>query len=199
MRSQHSISSRTFIGIAVLLIGASAAHAQDWYALAGAGQTKADIQNSAISPSFVGTIDNTDTGWKVGVGYQLHPNVAVELNYVDLGEAKAQGNVGAQSLTGTVEAKAVGLTVVGSLPLNPSLSLIGRLGMARWDNDTKATVGASSISDSDSGTDPTYGVGVQFSFSKTLGLRAEWERFTDIDEEGPSDVDLLSASLVFRF
>lgn len=106
MRSQHSISIRA-IGMAALLLGTSAAHALEWYALAGAGQTKADIQNSAIDPNFVGNIDDTDTGWKVGIGYQFHPNVAVELNYVDLGKAQAQGSVGAQPLTGTVEAKAL--------------------------------------------------------------------------------------------
>lgn len=78
-------------------------------------------------------------------------------------------------------------------------SLLGRVGIARWDDDAQATVGASSVSDSDSGTDPTFGLGVQFSFSKTFGLRIEWERFSDIDDEGPSDVDLLSASVVVKF
>jgi hypothetical protein len=46
-----------------------------------------------------------------------------------------------------------------------------------------------------------FGFGASFDIGKTAAVRIEWERFMDVGESdtGQSDVDLLSASLVFRF
>jgi OOP family OmpA-OmpF porin len=57
-------------------------------------------------------------------------------------------------------------------------------------------------SESASGTGLSYGIGLQYDFTNTTGLRLDWERFADVGDEdktGQSDVDMLSAGLVFRF
>jgi OOP family OmpA-OmpF porin len=197
----RSSISRTLasLGITAALALPTAALAEGPYVFVGAGKTKTDVQHSAVYPGFTGSIDDSDTGWKLGAGYRFHRNVAVELSYADLGEAKGSGTVGAQSLTGTVEASAIAISAVGILPINDAVSLTGRLGMASWDSEAKGTLGSTAVSDKDSGTDPVFGIGARYSFSKNVAARVEWDRYADIDDEGPSDVDLLSVGVVFQF
>ena len=56
------------------------------------------------------------------------------------------------------------------------------------------------VSESDSTTDFTLGVGVRYDFTRNFGLRAEWQRYTGLkalDEE--SDVDVMSLGVVWKF
>jgi len=48
----------------------------------------------------------------------------------------------------------------------------------------------------------SLGLGAQYNLSKSVGLRAEWERYFDVgdaDSTGEMDVDLISAGVVFKF
>ena len=55
---------------------------------------------------------------------------------------------------------------------------------------------------SETGFDPMFGIGGSFNITEKIGVRVEYEKFLDVGDEnvtGQSDVDLISASLVFRF
>jgi OmpA-OmpF porin, OOP family len=78
------------------------------------------------------------------------------------------------------------IVAVGMFPVMDKLSVIGKLGFANVEVDTP--VG------SDDKTELTYGVGVQYDFTRNLGARAQWQRY-DTDNE----VDLLSVGIVYRF
>jgi len=54
---------------------------------------------------------------------------------------------------------------------------------------------AGSVSLSDDGTDPFYGLGLTYQITKEFGARVEFERY-EFDEE---DVDYTSAGLTFSF
>jgi opacity protein-like surface antigen len=59
-----------------------------------------------------------------------------------------------------------------------------------------------SASASETGFDPMFGIGGAYNVTDKLAVRIEYEKFLDVGDEsttGQSDVDLLSASLVFRF
>lgn len=196
----------------VLLAGAFSAtslaipsmvHAQGWYGGVGFGQSKVEdffICDLDISCSS----DDTDSGWKLFVGNQFSPNAAVEFGYLDLGEAKIGGT---DSFLGSVsldaESKGFNVALLGFLPVGQAVNLMGKVGLFRWDVDLSASsssLGSGSVSES--GIDLMFGFGASFDIGNTTAIRIEWERFTDVGDEnetGQSDVDLLSASLVFRF
>lgn len=194
-----------FVGIfsATSIALSSMAQAQGWYGGVGFGQSKVKdffICDLDISCSS----DDTDSGWKLFVGNQFSPNAAVEIGYVDLGEAKISGT---DSFLGSVsldaESKGFNVALLGFLPVGQAVNLLGKVGLFRWDVDVTASsssLGSGSLSES--GIDLMFGFGASFNVGKTTAIRIEWERFTDVgdeDETGQSDVDLLSASLVFRF
>lgn len=178
----------------------SAAQAQGWYGGVGFGQSKVDID---CDLDITCSADDTDTGWKLYVGNQFSPSAAVEFGYVDFGEAKISGTDSFfGSASATVEASGFNVALVGFLPVGNTVNLLGKVGLFLWDVDASVSTSIGSGSASESGTDLMFGFGASFDIGKTAAVRIEWERFTDVGDEnetGQSDVDLLSASLVFRF
>ena len=60
---------------------------------------------------------------------------------------------------------------------------------------------SASASDKPKGVSLDFGVGVKYDFDRDIGIRGEFERFTNIgnDTTGKSDIDLISASILYRF
>ena len=136
--------------------------------------------------------DNKDTAWKLFGGFQLTPMFAVELGYADLGEISASG----LGVTVSAETTAWDLSAIAAFPIGDAFSVYGRLGGYRA--ETEARAGALSADDSNTGL--TFGVGVGFSLSRNLGLRAEWQRYADVgDDDDESDIDVLSVGVLWRF
>jgi len=195
------------LSAAVLILGLAAiptnAQAENWYAGASVGQSKADI-DLTCDLDISCNKDEDDTGFKIFGGYQFNPNGAIEFGYVDLGKFKASGK---DSSLGNVsldwEPSGFTFAVVGTLPIGQNFGLMGKVGIFFWDMDLHARASSlGSGSDSDSGTDLTYGLGVKYDISKTFGVRAEWERFQDVGDSnttGKSDIDLFSVGVVFKF
>lgn len=151
------------------------AYAEGWYAGAGVGQ--AEYEGLSDKP----------TSMKLFLGYSFNPNAAVEFAYVDSGEATED------TFLGDFKASADGVevSVVGLLPVNSAVSFLGRLGLFNWDAEFE--LGGASASDS--GTDLTYGLGVQFDISKAVALRGEYQVY-DVDGD---DIDNIGISALFRF
>lgn len=172
-------------GMAFSLAPAAQA-ANNWYLGAGVGYSDIDICNGV--PGGVSCDDN-DTGWKLYGGYSFNDNIAVELGWVNLGEATVSGG----GLNASAEADGWELSVLLGGKVTQNLSLYGKLGAFRWDVDAKSNFG---LSGSDSGTDAVYGLGARYDFTPTAGMRLQWDRFNDV---GDVDIDLWSVSLEFRF
>jgi OmpA-OmpF porin, OOP family len=142
-------------------------------------------QSMATVPNFyigaeVGQADNSvdDTGFKILGGYQFHRNIAAEVAY---GMLIDKDNV---EVT-TIEAVAVGIW-----PLTPNISLLGKLGFAQVDVEVSGP-GAGASSDD---IELTYGIGVQWDFTRNLGVRVGWQRY-----DADSEVDYLNVGVVWRF
>ena len=210
-------------GIATVLLAALAAPAlaQDkgFYLGLGAGASKArdagdcsDIFVASL-PSTCST-NSTDFGWKAFAGYQFTESLALEAGYVDLGKFKTSG-------TGTVaffpgpntnasedfHPSGFSVDVIGTLPFGNGFGLLGRIGVFRWTLKSSASASAGafpivSSTDKPTGTSVDFGIGAKWDFSRSLGARVEFQRFKSIGDEevtGKADVDLLSASLLYRF
>ena len=165
-----------------------------WYVGGSIGQSKVDIDTTGTAPGT--TVDDKDTSFRAFGGYQINKHFGVELGYAALGEASGN-EPGFGSFT--VEAKAFDLVAVGTLPINDKFSVLGKIGLYKGDLDASDSTGASL---SESSTDLTYGIGVQYNFNKNLGIRAEWQQYKGMgnqDTIGESDVDVMSIGVIYRF
>jgi len=157
-----------------------------FYAGLSFGQSSVDVDCSGVPGC-----DDSDSAWKILGGYRFNRNLAVELGYTDLGEASIDG--GALG-TFSAEATAFEVVAVGSWPVTNEFSVYGKVGVFRWDVDATGTGSLAAFSGSDSGTDITFGAGVQYDFTKQFGVRGEWQRYSADD-----DIDVISIGVVFRF
>jgi OOP family OmpA-OmpF porin len=158
------------------------------YVGGSAGQASYDEACDGIS-----NCDDEDTGWKLFWGEQVNQNFAVELDYVNLGEAS--GKVSGNEIS--AEAHGVTLSGIGLYPVTDQFGVFGRFGGMLYDVDVKGP----SKSESNQGGTFTYGIGVQYNFFESFGVRAEWEMFKGLeaDNNEDDDISLLSIGAVFWF
>jgi OOP family OmpA-OmpF porin len=163
-----------------------------WYVGGSFGQASADCDTSEL-PGF--TCDEEDTAWKIFGGYQLNRNLALELGYANLGEVALSGF----GFNADIETTVWELVGVASYPINNQFSLYGKLGLFRAETDLSSNFGASG---DESTNGLTFAFGVRYDFTRQIGLRAEWQRYSGIDapqDLGESDIDVLSVGVVVRF
>lgn len=121
-----------------------------------------------------------DTSIRLLGGYQVNKSIAAEFGYIDFGKVAG----------GSVSGKAWDLVGVGSIPVADRLSVYGKLGFA-W-SEIKG------FGQNENGVELTYGVGLQYDFSPTVGFRGEWQKYPDAGD-GATDIDVLSVGVIFRF
>jgi OOP family OmpA-OmpF porin len=139
-----------------------------------------------IGQSDVDEINEKDTAFKVLGGYQINRNWGVELGYIDFGKASSGGV--------DFKGNAFELVGVGTFPVANQFSVYGKLGFARGEAEATSALGTAK----QDSVEVTYGIGVQYDFSKNLGLRAEWQQYPDLGD-GASDVSVMSIGVVYRF
>ena len=176
--SKPSILTASILALALgsLSLGVQAAEPTGFYAGAGVGQ-------SMIDESFA---DDEDVGYQVFGGYQFTPYFGLEAAYTDFGEVDLRGNVGG------LEADTWSLAAVGTLPFTDRFSGYAKAGFHSWDAEM-AGPGIGRVDDD--GTDPTYGLGLQYRFNDSVALRGEYSRF----EMDDADVDLAQLQVRFDF
>lgn len=142
--------------------------------------------------------DDSDTAFKLYGGYKFHPNWSAELGYADLGKAKLSGPGGTDEMGAT----AWDLTGVFQWPIAASgFSIFGRAGLYLADMKLSGPDHGKKTS---SGL--TFGLGAEYDFTRSLGVRAEWQRYAKVKirndvngVEDDGDVDALTLGLVYRF
>jgi OOP family OmpA-OmpF porin len=155
------------------------------------GMSSFDIDTAGITnPS----VDDSDSGFKIFGGYQFSRNWGVEVGYVDFGKAGLSGSMLGIPFTGDLGVTALTVAGTGTMPMNESFSLLGKVGMWNW--DAKASVAAlgTAGSASDSGTDLFFGVGLRYNLSKSLGLQLEVEQYS-----GDDSITYTSLGLRYKF
>ena len=123
-----------------------------------------------VGNTDVGGADD-DIGFKILGGYQFHRNIAAELGYGLLYDKS------------DVEVKTLEAVAVGMFPIANQFSIIGKLGLANID-----------VNPGDDKTELTWGLGVQYDFSRNLGVRALWQRY-ETDEA----IDFLAVGVTWKF
>jgi OOP family OmpA-OmpF porin len=196
-------------------LAAPIATAQDsgWYGGLSIGRSNASIDDERITgglrtQGLTATSisnDDADFGWKILAGRKLNRNFAVEGGYFNLGEfGFTATTTPTGTLTGAMKVQGLNLDAVGILPLSENFSALGRVGLTYVEaKDTFSGTGAVTVINPNpkkSEANWKAGAGLQYALSRSLGLRAEWERYAVNDAVGnDGHVDLISVGLVYTF
>jgi len=187
------------LGAFVAAPAAFAADAQ-YYVGASVGQAKAKGFCTFSTAIGATSCDDKDTGFKFFGGYQFDKNWAVEATYMDMGDAIGTAVGGSATLKTT----GWGLAGVGTMPVSDAFSVFGKLGFLRSEAKLNVT---GNPEFKGAGSTANIGFGASYNFTKTVALRAEWERASKvtISDIGPPVVnynvntDFLSAGIVVKF
>ena len=184
-----------------------------WYAGIGLGQSKIDFGGTPVpvfgATSSTLTVDDTDSSFKAFGGYRFNRYLALEAGYVDFGSFSATRRVtapGSGTVNSNIKTSGVHFDVMGIIPAGDRFEFFGKLGFIRTATKTDLSttgsvvlIGPAHVTDYN--VSPRIGVGAYVRFTRTLGLRIEYEQ-QDIDFQLYSEsasVGMASASLVFRF
>jgi hypothetical protein len=192
----------------VLLPFACAVQAADDYFGGIAVYSHADVLRPiAVSASFgsptglsdVGLLQDASQPHRIRIGYEYSPYLAVEGEYFRAGKLSAPfANPAFQ--VGRSAARGFGIDAVGALPFWDRFSLLGKAGVRRvaLDQDSLTTpVLASGVL-----IQGKLGLGLQYNFSRSLGFRAEVERYRNLRPDraiADTDGDAYSLGVMFRF
>ena len=129
--------------------------------------------------------DNKDTAWRLLGGSRFNQYFSAELGYHDLGEVSGSG--------ASVQGNAWELVGIGAYPVYDKFSVYGKLGGYRGELKGNGA--------SETNTDLTYGLGLQYDVLKNVGIRGEWQRYNKMGggDTQETDVDVLSLGAVYRF
>lgn len=188
-----------------LLTAGASAHAGNAFFGASIGKSNYDYSSDQCSKdaSAAGLTggceaDSNDLGFKIYSGYNFNQYLGAELAFTDLSKHQLE----AGSASGSIWTKALSLQLVAMAPLDDKLGFFAAAGL--YSADTKLSVLDSTFSlhESNSASGLTYSVGVRYGFSQAVSVRAEWQRFADIDFPAPTSegsADLLALGLQFNF
>jgi OOP family OmpA-OmpF porin len=200
-------------GIAAASGQAAAAEDAPWYLGAGIGQSREQNHHERITQQLLGSgftttsidDDSKDTAWKLFGGRKFNKNFAIEASYFKLGEFGFTAHTAPPgTLTGKIKLQGVGVDGVGILPLTEKFSAFGKLGLQyAQSKDTFSGTGAVTATNpnpSKSSAGYKLGLGAQYDFTPSLGLRGEWENYRINDAVGnKGNINTLMVGVVYMF
>lgn len=200
-------------GLSVAASSNMAAGDSGWYGGVNVGKSHAKIDDARIAGSlstagFATTsirADDRDTAYKLFGGYRFGAHVALEGGYLDLRKfGFTATTLPSGTLSGNMKVRGANLDLLGILPLAEGLAAFGRVGAMRAQTtDSFTATGLVRVLEPSAGTSATnykIGLGLQYDLFRSLGVRAEAERYRIDDAVGNrGDVDLYSVGILYRF
>jgi OmpA-OmpF porin, OOP family len=182
-------------------------------------QVHSAYAGSAFTVTSAGLDDKRDTAWRVAGGYRFNDYAALELAYVDLGQATAHYALHAGNNSyrreGKYEADGWNASVLGRWSVAERVALFGKVGVffsrlrySETGSDAATGTPYSFSGPSQRDTNASFGLGAEFAIDDRWMLRADWDRYRNlgrrfnltVDENGRFDhVDLFSVSAAYRF
>ena len=153
----------------------------------GAGASKYDLRSGPGSLAF----DDSDTAIKLYTGAYFHPNLGLELGYLDLGKARRLG--------GSTSARGLNFSLVGRLPVTTQLDLLGKVGSFYGRTNTQGVGGYGMQLGKASGFGLSYGAGLRWAFTPQWSAVLEWDRQRLHFSDRMADVDTTTLGLQFSY
>ncbi|HEU5135379.1 MAG TPA: porin family protein [Steroidobacteraceae bacterium] len=193
---KHTRANRIALLAALLAPCATPAAERGWYLGAAYSDISPDLPDSSV---VFNEVRLGDDGYKIFAGYRAFDWLAIEADYGDFGDVRGTTNIVCvttpcpthfSTSASAFSVSALGLYAIGRF------DLFARVGFAGWSTESELhdSVGASVISNDDSGTDALFGAGAQYNFSRVIA-RLEYGRF----EFGDSEADVWSVGLAWSF
>ena len=161
-----------------MLAGSPAAVAQDtpFYAGLSVGQAEVlGLCNDVQASVGVAHCDATSLAWKALGGYQFSRYLGAEVGYSRFGRITFNGTAGNLYIKSSA-LEAVG---IGAYPLNREFSVFAKLGVFNGSQKQNSTVAG--LSKDHSSNDLTWGLGLRYDITREFAVRAEYQRYEDID------------------
>ena len=171
-----------------------------------AGDTDASQLDSQLAAqglnATASSSDDSRTAWRVGVGYPLTSNWAVELARVDLGKVTTRFSGTTTDidtfLTSASDihpqtAKGWQLSGIYRRPVTEGSWFVARAGLFDWQSDYTLSSGSVSRKVSASGLNGSYGIGAEVDVHRYLRLGVNYDRYS-VDGEA---IAVVSAGLRF--
>ncbi len=212
MKLTSASVSLSLLALAVIASSSAVAGDLTWYIGGNIGQAKAKIDDERIANDLLGAgltttsmaKDEREFGYKIfgGVGFLKY--FALEGGYFDLGEFGFTATTSPPgTLSGDMTLKGLFLDDLLILPITERLSAFGRFGLNYAETKSSYTATGSASAPRNGKVrelDYKFGLGLQYDFTKVLGMRLEAERNRIDDAVGnKADIDLFSLGLVLRF
>lgn len=152
-------------------------NAQDHGFYSGVGMGQSHIDEGGCS--------DRDRAFAVFAGYDTNKYFGVETGYADFGRLEYVGKV-------PLEATAPYLVAVGKIPIADNVAIYAKAGINHWSLEEPS---APLTAMDDSGTDATYGLGIQYRINDRFALRGDYSRL----EVGELNIDAAQVQAVVRF
>ena len=174
--------NRLLVGVIVMVLGVSVAHAAERSSYVGFSLGTASSDNSLYESAL---------GWRIFVGQRLGRNFSLQLGYVDFGEMS--GPPGTLGGTKNLSSSGFDFSVTGRYPFADRFAVSARLGLLVWDSKWSN----SGPTGGDTGTGNStmlYGLGGSYDYSERIGFQANWDHYSLTD-----DTTVFSVGIVYRY
>lgn len=173
------------------------------YVTAGGGEAKfknaCDIQ--------VGSCEDTDTTFRVGVGLQMQDNMSFEINYLDHGKATDNFENGAFFDRYSAEAQTIALQFSATAPVSEMMGLYGKVGLAHTQstlsNQFNDSLSSGSVSEDGKETGLIVSAGIGLNFAPNLSAQFQLDYLPDAIKSDAvnfdTDIQSYSVGLKFNF
>lgn len=195
-----SISSRSVVASAVALaLGAAAVPAvaaePGMYAVVGVDSNKAEAAPPEMGAGASTNLDKKSTGYSVGLGFRVTPNIAAEFNYIDFG----WGHVDVNGAPRKFKVYGGTASVIGIWPITESWSVDVRGGVYHGQSQLQSEWGGLAAFDyQDPTTSFLFGAGGAFAFSPNVELHLGYVSYRKA-MFSRDDMNQMSLSLRFSF
>lgn len=186
------------LALAALTFPGIAAAEQGYYFGIGIGHPSVSTNNETVQSQYVDltpstTIKVSDTAFELYGGYQFDEHLAVEMDYVVIGEVVARNGATSHKLFSTE-----GPAITGMLrqDVNEHFTVFVKLGAHFWDvADAQDNPGRSS-----DGMNLTYGAGADINLygGKSRRIRLQWNRYY-YDNVFLKQADVATIGALFMF
>jgi opacity protein-like surface antigen len=187
-----------YLLLALLVLGvASTVQAQPESAYYGVALGNFDYDEKDLAGnSFV---SDKVSSYRLMVGYQFMEHLSVEGGFGKTGTIRDTATVpvfptGTVNLNISYEFRMLTIRLLGVLPFDNGVSLLGGLGYTDMKIDFELSDGVNSVSDDETSNEPGYYVGAQYDWDR-VAVRLAYEKF---DFDGDIDVTETSLSVFYK-
>ena len=199
------ISGLTLTGAAITPL-ASAGDNSGFYGLVGGGigyWSNGDASRDVLIGNLgggTGSTDKSSGAYKIGVGYQINTYNGFDFAYHYTG--KFAHNIDSSPVGPVrteVKVSRLALAYVLSIPATERLSILGRIGVHRWEEKITSRTVVGDFESKRNDTDTTFGIGSRYALGSNMALTLEYEYFHQQEENRYLDFSETTVGLQYRF